>query len=50
MTNKQGTTKNTEPQFSVRQVMTEGDFGGVHTNLINNKNKPSEEDLRQAPF
>ncbi len=34
-------------EFKVRQILADGDFVAVYTNMLNNKSKPSEGGLRQ---
>jgi predicted SnoaL-like aldol condensation-catalyzing enzyme len=45
--NQQGTSQYPEAQFSIKEVLVDGDFVAVHTELLSNKNKPGEGGLRQ---
>ena len=45
--NKKGTSEYPNAKFTVRQVLADGDYVAVHTELLNNKSKPSEGGLRQ---
>ena len=45
--NNEGATKYPEAKFSVKHVLADGDFVAAHTQLLSNKNKPSEGGLRQ---
>jgi predicted SnoaL-like aldol condensation-catalyzing enzyme len=38
----------TEPEFSVKHVLADGNFVAVHTEFLNSKSKPSEGGLRQV--
>ena len=46
--NKEGASKYTEPEFTVKHVIAEGDLVAAHTQLLSNKSKPSEGGLRQV--
>jgi predicted SnoaL-like aldol condensation-catalyzing enzyme len=40
--------QNTEPEFTVKNVLADGELVAVHTELLNAKSKPSEGGLRQV--
>ena len=40
--------QNTEPEFTVKNVLADGEFVAVHTELLTVKSKPSEGGLRQV--
>lgn len=40
--------QSTEPEFSVKHVLADGNFVAVHTEFLNSKSKPSEGGLRQV--
>jgi predicted SnoaL-like aldol condensation-catalyzing enzyme len=40
--------QNTEPDFTVKNVLADGELVAVHTELLNAKTKPSEGGLRQV--
>jgi Uncharacterized protein conserved in bacteria len=46
--NKQGMTEFPKAAFSVRQVLGDGDYVAVYTQLLNNGSAPSEGGLRQV--
>ena len=46
--NKDTSAKLSEPEFSVKHVLSDGDLVAVHTGLLNSKAKPSEGGLRQV--
>lgn len=46
--NKQGMTEFPKAAFSVRQVLADGDYVAVHTQLLNNGADPVEGGLRQV--
>ncbi len=46
--NKGMTTQLSEPEFTVKHVLVDGDLVAVHTELLNSKSKPSEGGLRQV--
>jgi predicted SnoaL-like aldol condensation-catalyzing enzyme len=41
-------TQGTEPSFTVRNVLADGDLVAVHTELLNSRSSPSEGGLRQV--
>ena len=40
--------QNSEPAFSVKQVLVDGDFVAVHTDLLNSKSNATKGGLRQV--
>jgi predicted SnoaL-like aldol condensation-catalyzing enzyme len=40
--------QNAEPEFTVKNVLADGEFVAVHTELLNAKSKPSKGGLRQV--
>ncbi len=45
--NKEGVTKYPEAEFSVKNILADGDFVAVYTQLLSVKSKPEEGGLRQ---
>jgi predicted SnoaL-like aldol condensation-catalyzing enzyme len=46
--NKQGVTEFPKAAFTVRQVLADGDYVAVYTQLLNNGSAPSKGGLRQV--
>ncbi len=46
--NKEGASKYPEAEFTVKQVLADGNFVAAHTQLLSDKSKPSEGGLRQV--
>jgi predicted SnoaL-like aldol condensation-catalyzing enzyme len=46
--NTEGAAKYPEAEFAVRNVLADGDFVAVHTQLLSSKSKPGEGGLRQV--
>jgi predicted SnoaL-like aldol condensation-catalyzing enzyme len=46
--NAQGTAQYPDAEFKISHVLVEGDIVAVHTELLSNRNKPSEGGLRQV--
>jgi predicted SnoaL-like aldol condensation-catalyzing enzyme len=46
--NKQGMNEFPKAAFSVRQILVDGDYVAVYTQLLNNASAPSEGGLRQV--
>ena len=46
--NKEGASKYPQPEFTVKNVLADGNLVAAHTQLLSNKSKPSEGGLRQV--
>jgi predicted SnoaL-like aldol condensation-catalyzing enzyme len=46
--NSQGTNQYPQAEFKIGNVLADGDFVAVYTQLLNNKSNPSEGGLRQV--